>query len=124
MDQHRRHIDWDFSTKQRSGALRAYGRHPDGPDLCEAITHAQTPLVLWQPFPPKNRRPQLVKVRSREPQFWRGPSEDKPEELPPAEFIAKEVDPILDKISAHGIQSLTERERQILQAARSKMTKK
>jgi hypothetical protein len=88
------------------------------------ITHAQKPLVLWQPFPPKNRRPQLVKDRSKEPQFWRGPADDKPEELPPAEFIAKEVDPILDKISAHGIQSLTERERQVLQAARSKMTKK
>ena len=43
------------------------------------------------------------------------------EELPPAEFISREVDPILEKISAHGIHSLTERERQILEAARSKM---
>jgi hypothetical protein len=34
------------------------------------------------------------------------------------------VDPILDKISAHGIQSLTERERKILEAARSKMAKR
>jgi hypothetical protein len=46
-----------------------------------------------------------------------------PEELPPEEFISKEVDPILDKISAHGIQSLTERERKILDAARKKMQK-
>jgi membrane associated rhomboid family serine protease len=45
-------------------------------------------------------------------------------ELPSEEFISQEVDPILDKISAHGIQSLTERERQILQAARSKMSKR
>jgi membrane associated rhomboid family serine protease len=37
------------------------------------------------------------------------------------EFISREVDPILDKISAHGIESLTERERQILEAARKKM---
>lgn len=37
------------------------------------------------------------------------------------EFISHEVDPILDKISAHGIHSLTERERQILEAARRKM---
>jgi membrane associated rhomboid family serine protease len=43
------------------------------------------------------------------------------EELPAGEFISQEVDPILDKISAQGIHSLTERERQILQAARSKM---
>ena len=46
------------------------------------------------------------------------------EELPPEEFLSKEVDPILDKISAHGIQSLTERERRILQTARDKMVKR
>lgn len=33
-------------------------------------------------------------------------------------FMESEVDPILDKISAHGIQSLTKREREILEAAR------
>jgi membrane associated rhomboid family serine protease len=48
----------------------------------------------------------------------------KPEELPPGEFISREVDPILEKISAHGIQSLTARERQILEAARNKMAKR
>jgi len=48
----------------------------------------------------------------------------KAEELPPAEFISREVDPILEKISAHGIHSLTERERQILEAARSKMARR
>ncbi|HUD47176.1 MAG TPA: rhomboid family intramembrane serine protease [Candidatus Baltobacteraceae bacterium] len=48
----------------------------------------------------------------------------KPEELPPGEFISREVDPILEKISAQGIQSLTARERQILEAARSKMAKR
>jgi len=37
------------------------------------------------------------------------------------DFVASEVDPILDKISAHGIQSLTARERQILESARQKM---
>jgi len=42
----------------------------------------------------------------------------------PDEFISSEVDPILDKISAHGIQSLTERERKILEAARNKMAKR
>lgn len=35
-----------------------------------------------------------------------------------AGFMESEVDPILDKISAHGIQSLTARERQILETAR------
>lgn len=37
------------------------------------------------------------------------------------EFIASEVDPILEKIHAHGIHSLTEREREILAKARSKI---
>ena len=45
-------------------------------------------------------------------------------DLPSDEFISREVDPILDKISAHGIQSLTERERKILEAARAKMAKR
>jgi hypothetical protein len=42
-------------------------------------------------------------------------------EQPADDFLTKEVDPILDKISAHGIQSLTERERRILEAARERM---
>jgi membrane associated rhomboid family serine protease len=46
------------------------------------------------------------------------------EELPPAEFISREVDPILEKISARGIHSLTEHERQVLEAARSKMARR
>jgi membrane associated rhomboid family serine protease len=47
-----------------------------------------------------------------------------PTSLPPGEFISREVDPILDKISAHGIQSLTEREKQILEAARARMARR
>ena len=46
------------------------------------------------------------------------------EDLPPEEFVSKEVDPILDKIFAHGIQSLTERERKILESARQKIGKR
>lgn len=39
------------------------------------------------------------------------------------EFIREEVDPILEKISAHGIHSLTERERRILELARARIEK-
>jgi hypothetical protein len=39
------------------------------------------------------------------------------------EFLQTEVDPILEKISAKGLQSLTARERQILEAAREKITR-
>lgn len=38
-----------------------------------------------------------------------------------ADFISREVDPILDKISEQGIHSLTEKERRLLESARSKM---
>jgi len=40
------------------------------------------------------------------------------------DFISKEVDPILDKISSKGIHSLTDQERKILEKARSKMAKR
>ncbi len=67
------------------------------------------------------RRPELVKTpAARSAAGWQQPAPPT-EEIPPAEFISKEVDPILDKISAHGIQSLTPRERRILELAREKM---
>ena len=40
------------------------------------------------------------------------------------EFISREVDPILEKISAHGIHSLTEKERKILESARSRLSQR
>ena len=42
----------------------------------------------------------------------------------PTEFISKEVDPILDKIAAHGIHSLTDEEKKILASARSRMERR
>jgi membrane associated rhomboid family serine protease len=41
-----------------------------------------------------------------------------------SDFVDSEVDSILDKISAHGIQSLTARERAVLEAARKKMAQR
>lgn len=69
------------------------------------------------------RSPRLVKISARNAGIWKT-SRSAAEDLPPEEFVSKEVDPILDKISAHGIQSLTERERRILEAARQKMGRK
>jgi membrane associated rhomboid family serine protease len=43
---------------------------------------------------------------------------------PIVDFISEEVDPILDKISREGMQSLTERERRILESARDVMNKR
>jgi membrane associated rhomboid family serine protease len=45
-------------------------------------------------------------------------------ELSNAEFMAREVDPILDKIARDGIGSLTAAERQTLEAARKKVTRR
>jgi len=73
----------------------------------------------WPPAGEQRRaRPKLVKMRSARGDW--SPAED----IPPEEFLSKEVDPILDKISEHGIQSLTDRERKILESAREKMGKR
>lgn len=55
--------------------------------------------------------------------LWRSASNKPDEDLSNDEFVKSEVDPILDKISRRGIQSLTERERQILEKARARMAK-
>jgi membrane associated rhomboid family serine protease len=55
--------------------------------------------------------------------LWRSASDKPDEDLSNDEFVKSEVDPILDKISRRGIQSLTERERQILEKARERMAK-
>ncbi len=63
----------------------------------------------------------LVKVGLGRAGLWGRGKGGHDDDLRPEEFLSKEVDPILDKISAHGIQSLTERERRILEAARERM---
>lgn len=80
-------------------------------------------LRRWKPLQSRQRKRELVRAASLRGRAWPQPTAETEPDLPPEEFISKEVDPILDKISAHGIQSLTERERRILEAARKKMTK-
>lgn len=79
----------------------------------------------WNPLSRKMRREQMIRAATISPGKARRRAQlQETQELPSEEFISKQVDPILDKISAHGIQSLTDRERQILQAARAKMAKR
>ena len=83
-------------------------------------------ILNWTP---SRRRPvrlprELVNANSLKQSPWRSSKNAAAEDLAPAEFISREVDPILDKISAHGIHSLTDRERQILEAARARMAKR
>lgn len=50
--------------------------------------------------------------------------EETHDDLSDAEFISKKVDPILDKIREHGIHSLTDKERKILEKAQGKLSGK
>jgi len=77
-------------------------------------------IPSWGASRPERPREELVRVSKRASGLPRA----RVEELPASEFISQEVDPILEKISAHGIHSLTEGERRILEAARNKMAKR
>jgi membrane associated rhomboid family serine protease len=78
----------------------------------------------WGPLPSRQRKRELVRAASVRGRPWKSPPVEPTPDLPPEEFISREVDPILEKISQHGIHSLTERERKILEAARKKMAKR
>jgi membrane associated rhomboid family serine protease len=84
----------------------------------------------WRWHWPRLRQPRsqparpLVHAQRQTSGVWGQKQRGADEDLPPDEFLSKAVDPILDKISAHGIQSLTDRERRILETAREKMVRR
>jgi membrane associated rhomboid family serine protease len=100
----------------------AHGAHLGG--LLFGYAYARWLLHMeWKmPTLPSLRKPKVF-VHKRQPNTWPIEKPAHPE-VGSEEFISQEVDPILDKISAHGIQSLTERERKILEAARARMAKR
>jgi membrane associated rhomboid family serine protease len=69
----------------------------------------------------RRHRIRVVPNRAGKRSDRRSPAGPPDEDLSTDEFVKSEVDPILDKISRHGIQSLTGRERQILEKARARM---
>jgi hypothetical protein len=76
----------------------------------------------WK-FPARRSAPREVAAkRAGKGAFWHSAADKPNEDLDTDEFLKSEVDPILEKISAHGIHSLTAREREILENARKKMT--
>ncbi len=81
-------------------------------------------LRFWRPSQTRPRKPELVRAAPARGRPWRTDRVKAESDLAPEEFISREVDPILDKISAHGIQSLTERERKILAEAQKKMPRR
>jgi len=66
---------------------------------------------------PFRSRPKTSRFAKHMP--WRGQRSNTAK--PSESFVSREVDPILDKISAHGFDSMTEEERKTLEAARKMM---
>lgn len=99
----------------------AHGAHLGGLLLGMSYVHRNSAwdrfLEGWKlPFPGKGRRQTRRWAREMP---WRRELAEK--EKNPGTFISREVDPILDKISAKGFESLTEEERKILDTARKMM---
>lgn len=82
------------------------------------------PWVEWfENFKSRRRSRPIVKVRFPRGNSWEPNAAATPPPKEEADFMSKEVDPILEKISAHGIHSLTEREKEILAKAQSRLGK-
>ncbi len=80
-------------------------------------------LPQWE-TPVRRNAPRELAARLKESKLWRSQAIPSAEDQSDEEFLQKEVDPILEKISAKGIQSLTAREREILEKARAKIAKR
>lgn len=80
--------------------------------------------AAWQRLRGSRSSRPIIKVRFPHGEAWRHEKGGRADEPSSGDFISREVDPILEKISAHGIHSLTERERKILEAARARMEKR
>lgn len=80
-------------------------------------------LPQWR-LPARRVAPREFAARRAGKKSWGSGAIPPDEDLSADEYLQKEVDPILDKISASGIQSLTQREREILEKARSRMNKR
>ena len=106
----------------------AYGAHLGGMLLGYAyvrwVLEASEKWAFWRRFRRTPRPVELVSAHAPKHSSWRTAAKPVALDVTPDEFISREVDPILDKISAHGIQSLTERERKVLEDARKKMARR
>jgi membrane associated rhomboid family serine protease len=76
----------------------------------------------WE-FPRRREKPRELTAAGKGRYKFRSSAAARDGLFSPEEFIENEVDPILEKISAQGLQSLTAREREILETARRKITR-
>ena len=87
------------------------------------IVQGRWHLPQWK-FPERRAAPRefvAAGASKNKSVFWRSAAGKPDDNSSTDEFLKNEVDPILEKISAHGIQSLTASERQVLEKARAKM---
>lgn len=88
------------------------------------IVRTERRLFDWRPYHQAARHAELVHAKASNTPTRRRREATVEDDVPEAEFISREVDPILDKISAQGLQSLTDRERRVLERARTKMLRR
>lgn len=89
-----------------------------------AVVRPENGFLGWNRMRQEESPRELVKTTSARKPLWKRQNRAERDEGSSQDFISREVDPILDKISAKGIHSLTPRERRILEEARNKMSKR
>jgi len=123
------YIRWIVQADRVLNAWEAIRSRIKARPLIERVEPPEVPFASVEPAavapppppPPATVRLQLPPrpVADREDVFdFDNNDDEEEEELLPHEFIEREVDPILDKIAEHGIECLTEREREILEKGR------
>lgn len=98
----------------------AHGAHLGGLLLGMAYVHGGgkwDQVLTWLTRPFQARRPPKTRYAKNAP--WRKPQNTSATSS--EDFVSSQIDPILDKISAHGFDSLTAEERKTLEAARKMM---
>lgn len=116
-----------------SGAIAVFGILFPGKEIAHAahlggmlagmvfIRQMRHKLGYWPGEEPRPQRRPLFGFGPGKPSQPGGPTIIDVEESGTDDYMAREVDPILEKISAQGIHSLTARERKTLEEARKRM---
>ncbi len=83
------------------------------------VLHGEMPWTGWMGYSEPARRVVIPFPRDevRRPRVAAAPAPEEEDD----DFVAREIDPILEKINAQGIQSLTDRERRALERARERI---
>jgi|LauGreDrversion4_2_1035121.scaffolds.fasta_scaffold11610_2 membrane associated rhomboid family serine protease len=82
------------------------------------VLHGELPWAGWMGYREPSRRVVIPFPRDEVRRSRSAPPTESEED---EDFVAREIDPILEKINAQGIQSLTDRERRALERARERI---